>query len=149
MIMDRTFKGLIAGMVGAIPMNIVNFIFYGLNLTQIRFIDWSGIILTGERPNDLNSIIYSLIHQIFWSGAIGIGLAFLIPAISSRGYFIKAVFYSFFVSFIFRGIVVMFRVPHLYKILTVTSELNFISVVIWALTAGYMLYSLDKREQKH
>jgi hypothetical protein len=147
--MDRTYKGLIAGVVGAIPMNIINLIFYGLNLVQIRYIDWSGIILTGDRPNDLNSFIYSLIYQIFWSGVLGIGLAFLIPAISSRGYFLKAVLYSLFVAFILRGIVVMFQVPQLYKVLTVTSELNSISVVSWALTAGYMLYFLDKKDQKH
>ncbi|HBF39736.1 MAG TPA: hypothetical protein DDW50_20785 [Firmicutes bacterium] len=147
--MDRTFKGLTAGIIGAIPMNIVNFVFYGLNLIQIRFIDWSGIILTGERPNDLNSIIHSLIFQMFWSGILGIGLAFLIPAISSRGYFLKAVLYSFFVNFALRGIVVLFRVPLLYKVSTVTSELNSIPTVIWALTAGYMLYFLDKREQHH
>src|SRR5690242_5548624 len=97
-------------------MNTINLILYGLKLTKLRFIDWASIIMTGDLPNDFNSIIYSLFVQILWSGALGIGLAFLIPLITSKGYFIKATIYSFMLGFFFRGIVVLYRVPELYKI---------------------------------
>ncbi|HBE80774.1 MAG TPA: hypothetical protein DDW65_23760 [Firmicutes bacterium] len=147
--MDRTLKGLLAGIIGAIPMNIINFIFYGLKLTEIRFIDWASIIMTGSLPNDLNSIIYSLFVQIIWSGALGIGLAYSISLINSKGYLIKAIIYSFMVGFTFRGIVVLYQVPELYKISAQTSELNFIPAMVWGLTAAYMLRKLDRFRQVH
>lgn len=144
-IVDRTFKGLIAGMIGTIPMNTINLILYSLKLTKLRFIDWASLIMTGSLPNDLNSIIYSLFIQILWSGALGIGLAFLYPMITSKGYFIKATLYSFALGFLFRGIVVLFQVPDLYKVTTLTSEMNFISVVSWGLTAAFFLHKFDNK----
>lgn len=141
--MDRTFKGLLAGIAGAIPMNIINLILYKFKLTNLRFIDWASVIMTGHLPNDLNSIIYSLFIQIFWSGALGIGLAFLFPLVTSKGYYIKTILYSFMLGFFFRGIVVLYQVPELYKIPTQTSELNFISVITWGLTAAFILHKLD------
>jgi len=148
--MDRIFKGFLAGIIGAIPMNIINLIFYGLKLTQIRFIDWASIIATGSLPNDFSSIIYSLFVQICWSGVLGIGLAFSIPLITSKGYFIKALIYSFLLGFFFRGMVVLYQVPELYKITTQTGEINSIPVFLWGLTTAYILRKLDniKAQQK-
>ena len=142
--MDRTFKGLLAGMIGAIPMNIINLILYGTNLTKKRFIDWASIIMTGGLPDDLNSMVYSCFVQILWSGFLGIGLAFLLPLISSKGYFIKAALYSFLIGFIFRGLVVLFGITELSIVPTLTSELNSISIILWGLTAGFVLYKLDQ-----
>lgn len=141
--MDRTLRGLLAGIIGAIPMNIINLVLYNLKLTDLRFIDWASIIMTGTLPKDINSIIYSLIIQIFWSGALGIGLALLFPVITSQGYLIKAIVYSFLMGFAFRGIVVLFQVPEIYKVSTQTSELNFLSVITWALTSAFILRKLE------
>lgn len=39
--MDRTTRGLLAGIIASIPMNAWNlFDYYFLHITQIRFLDW-------------------------------------------------------------------------------------------------------------
>lgn len=143
--MDRTLKGALAGVIGSVPMNTINLILYYFKLTNLRFIDWTSIIVTGNLPNDLNSTVYALFMHILWSGFLGIGLAFLFPLVTSKGYFIKAIIYSFSLSFIFRSIVVLFKVPELWKVSTQTSEINFLSVLSWGLTAALFLQKLDNK----
>jgi hypothetical protein len=141
--MDRTFKGLIAGICGALVMNTLNLTLYRLKLTSIRFLDWASIIMTGSRPDNWNGLIYSLFIQILWTGTLGIGLAFIFPIITLKGYFIKATLYSFILGFFFRAIVVLFRIPELYNISTQSSEMYFFTVISWGLTTAFILHKLD------
>lgn len=144
--MDRLFKGFLSGILGAIPMNLLNLTFYKFKLTNIRFIDWASIIMLGKLPNDLHSIIYTLFIQILWSGALGIGMVLIYPYINGKGYYIKGTLYAFLLGFIFRGIVVLFRIPELSITSTLGSELNFMAVISWGLTAAFILRRLVKTD---
>lgn len=141
--MDRLSKGLLAGIIGAIPMNLLNLAFYQLKLADIRFVDYSGIIMLGNAPNDLQSFIYSLFIQIIWSGILGIGLAFLYPHINSNGYYLKGTLYGFLLGFTFRCIVALYRVPELRISTPLSSEINLCAIVLWGLTAAFLIHKFE------
>lgn len=66
--MDRFFRGLVAGIIGGLVMNIWNLTsYYLLNFANISVIDWSGIILLGYKPVTNAQYILSYIAQVFWS----------------------------------------------------------------------------------
>lgn len=138
--MDRTLNGFISGLIGSLPMNIINLILYHFKFTQIRFLDWASIILTGDIPRNTFDLIYSIIIQIFWSGSLGIFVAFLVLLTTSKWYLIKGIIYSFFIGFTLRAVVVIFQIQGLDKVSTQTSLFNFMSVSIWGLTTMYMLH---------
>jgi hypothetical protein len=142
--MDRTFKGFIAGIIGAIPLNIINLLcYYVFKIVDIRYADWASIIMTGSKPNNTSDLIFSLIVQFCWSGLMGMFMALLIPQLTSKSYWAKSIIYSFFISFLFRGIVVVYQVPGLYKVSTLTSTINNITGILWGLVTMYILKKLD------
>jgi hypothetical protein len=138
--MDKVFQGLIAGIIAAIFMNLINLIFfYKLNLIQIRFLDWSGIIMLGNQPKTLVSIIYSLIIHILWTGTLGIIFNYLINQISQQGFIIKGGLYAFLITFIFRTLVVLFEIPLLANSNSITSLVNTATSFSWGTMLALIL----------
>jgi hypothetical protein len=143
--MDRTLKGFIAGIIGAIPLNLLNLTFYYVfKIVETRYVDWASIIMTGDKPNNLFDLIFSLVVQFCWTGLMGLFMALLIPQVTSKACWIKSMIYSFLISFIFRGIVVIYQVPGLYKVPTLTSSINNTIGIVWGLTTMYILKKLDE-----
>jgi hypothetical protein len=145
--MDRTLKGFLAGIMGAIPLNIINLTcYYVFKIVEIRYVDWASIIMTGSKPNNTVDLIFSLIIQFCWTGLMGTFMAFLIPQVTSKACWIKSMIYSFLISFIFRGIVVIYQVPGLYKVPTLTSSINNTTGILWGLATMYILKKLDEKK---
>ena len=143
--MDRTFRGLIGGVIGAIIMNLINLtFFYILKLTKIRFLDWSGIIMLGHRPNKNIEIIYSLIIHILWTGVLGVILAYLIPQISSQGYLLKGGLYAFLITFIFRSLVILYKVPIISNVSINTSIINTTTSFVWGIILALILAKFEQ-----
>ena len=101
--MDRTLRGLTAGIIAAVPKYVWNLIdYYLLHLTNLRFIDWSGMLLMGHIPSSTLDFMLASFYLFLWDGLIGIVFAHLLGKTTSRGYIIKGIMFSFAVAFIFR-----------------------------------------------
>ncbi|PKM87781.1 MAG: hypothetical protein CVU87_08935 [Firmicutes bacterium HGW-Firmicutes-12] len=112
--MDRFFRGVVAGIAGGIVMNIWSFFSYHiLHFTKMRFLDWAGILLYGHLPEGLGETVYATFIQIIWAGFMAVFFTFLIPAIFSKGYIIKAIFFSYISGFIIYAIPTLYKVPNL------------------------------------
>ena len=143
--MDKIFKGLIAGVLAAVIMNLINLLlFYKLNLITIRFVDWSGIIMLGTKPKTSLEIIYSLLIHIFWTGTLAIVFNYLLTQISHQYLIIKGGLYAFFVTFIFRALVVLFKIPLLANSNFLTSIINTSTSFLWGVLLALILKRLNK-----
>ena len=144
--MDRLYRGFIAGAIAGILLNAINLsCFYIFKITEIRFIDWTSILAFGYRPENLNGILLNLFFQLLWDGFLGVIFAFLIPHVTSRAYLIKGVLYGSFLTFVFRAVAVLFRLPFLInKFPLMTHEVNLLAVFIWGLTLAFILKKLDQ-----
>ncbi|MCK8826785.1 hypothetical protein MWH25_03370 [Natroniella acetigena] len=146
--MDRTYKGLFAGTISAIIMNSINLtFFYVFNLTEIRFIDWTGLVMLGRIPDNTFEIVYILIIQIFWTGSLGIFFCLLIPHLSSQGNIVKGGLYAFLLTFIFRSVVILYDIAPLNNISTTTSLINVTSAFLWGLILALILQRLEHKKE--
>jgi len=85
--MDRYHRGLVAGMIAGIPMNIWDLISYHyLRFSELRYLDWSAVTIFGHLPKGNAEIAFALISHFFWVGFLGMIFAFLIGKITSRKY---------------------------------------------------------------
>lgn len=142
--MDRFYRGFIAGSLGGVAMNIWSlFSYHFLHFTKLRYLDWASIFLYGHLPVSTLQAVYSLVIQLLWVGFLGVIFAFLIPAVTSRGYYGKGIIYGLTVGFIVYAIPKMFKMPELTVTTTATVLSSHIGGVIWGLTMAYVLRRLD------
>lgn len=147
--MDRFFRGLTAGIIGAIAMNLWSlFAVFILGWEVVKFLDWAGIILYGELPRSHVEGTLALLMQILWSGLLGVGFAYLIPYIKSEGYLIKGAFYGVIVGFIMYAIPTVLQMPVLGNLGFLTVLSNHIGGLIWGLVTAQTLYLLDHSKIK-
>lgn len=146
--MDRFHRGFVAGVIAGIFLNIYNFIFYYIfNITEIRFIDWTSILLFGSRPENIHEIILNLAFQLLWDGFLGVVFAYLIPQTTSRGFLIKGPLYGAFLTFVFRSFAETYRIPFLTnQFPLMTFEVNTGGVLLWGLILTFTLKKLDQLE---
>ena len=111
--MDRFYRGLVAGTVAGIPMNIWSNVTREFGFGELRFLDWAGMVIYGSLPVTLFQQAYAQIIQFFWLGFLGVIFSFLIPKVTSRGDIGKAVFFGVIMGFILYAIPVLFKVPNL------------------------------------
>ncbi len=144
--MDRFFRGLVAGIVGGITMNLWTLVaLFVLQWEVIRFIDWAGIVIFGDLPRSHLQGAFSLAMQLLWVGLLGVAFAFLIPQVTSRGYLLKGVFFGVIAGFIFYAIPTMFDMPYLAESSFATVISNHVGGIIWGITMAQTLRWLDRK----
>lgn len=144
--MDRFIRGLIAGMLGGVAMNLWTLVTLNiLNWEIIRFIDWAGMIIFGDLPRSHLQGLFALWMHILWSGLLGIGFAFLIPQVTSRYYLIKAAFYGVMIGFLSYAAPTLLQMPILAKHSFATVFSNHVGGLVWGIVLGLTLRWLDRK----
>lgn len=147
--MDRFYRGLVAGVVAAIPLNAWNLLsFYVLRFTDRRMLDWSGMILYGSIPQTTFQIGLALVMQILWSGFRGVVFSHLFPHFSSQGYLGKAVFFSVFLGFLEEAIAVLYKVPNLAEMTSGTALSTILGAILWGVLLGYLVPRFARRQER-
>lgn len=142
--MDRFLRGLIAGIIGGIAMNIWSLIAVTLfNWQILRFIDWAAVILYGNLSTSHSEGLFALVMQILWSGTLGIIFAFLIPHIKSNRFLIKGAVFGVIVGFITYAIPTLLQMPILKEHSFISVVSNHIGGLIWGLTMAQTLKWLN------
>lgn len=143
--MDRFYRGFFSGVVAGIPMNIWSlFSFHVLNFTNLRYLDWAGLILFGDLPTTLIQNVIAQTMQFMWLGALGVIFIYLLPHTTTRYHTGKAVIFSIIAGFIIYAIPVLLQFPHLTQISTNTVIDNQLGGVIWGIGLGYWSRRLDQ-----
>lgn len=145
--MDRTTRGLLAGIIAGVAMNIWNLLdYYILHITGIRFLDWFAVLVSWSKPSGVGAEILSLLLQIIvWDGFLGVLFAHLVILTKSQGIIYKAALYSALLWFIFKVIVNFYHVPVLSGLQPLPGALsNLIAVIIWGVIMGIVLKRFEK-----
>lgn len=144
--MDRTLRGLTAGIIAAIPKYLWNLIdYYWLHLNNLRFIDWSGMLMMGHIPDSTLDFIFASFLLFLCDGIIGIAFTYLLGKTTSRGFIIKGLVFSYVVTFIFRTLVLFYRIPVLSDSQTSLRMMSsMFAGFLWGGLTGLILKWLDK-----
>lgn len=144
--MDRTLRGLLAGVIAGIAMNVWNLSdYYFLHLTKIRFLDWASVLLAWSKPKTaVETVIYLIIH-LLWDGFLAIIFSHLLVSITSRGLIIKSTIYSVLLWFFFKITVNIYRVPVLSGLQPFPGAMsNLLAVILFGIVLGLVLKKFDK-----
>lgn len=142
---DRFVRGFAAGVIAGVLMNIQNFIFYLVNLTELRLLDYAGIALFGHKATNVLEVVLGQLGQLFFSGTIGVVFVYLIREIDSSYSLFKGWFISVSVWFTVLTIGLLFKVPHLVQPPTQSVFSNLLGATIYGLTLPLILNWLDKK----
>ncbi|SFH03121.1 hypothetical protein SAMN05660649_03573 [Desulfotomaculum arcticum] len=144
--MDRFTKGFTAGIIGAIAMNIWDFLsFYVFRLSTDLYLDWAAILIYGQRPTTLFGTVFALAGQILFSGLMGIAVAYILTYITSRHYLIKGALIGFALNFLFYAIPIAYRMPVLSQNPAPTAFSHMVGSVLWGIVLVQVLHRLDDR----
>jgi len=137
---DRFERGFIAGVSGGIIMNIWSFISGYIQFTDLRMVDWAGIMFFGHTPpfTPVESVI-AFFLQLGFSGFFGVLFAYLIPMLTSKSLHFKGLVFSSAVWFFIYGITTLFRVPGLVPAPAGTVVSNLISALLFGFVTSYVL----------
>lgn len=144
---NRLTNGLIAGVAGGIAMNVFSLIDYHiLHFTTFRFLDWSAVMLYGERTQSVWGNVFALFAQLIFTSFLGLVFAYIVLIFEDRSYFFKGWYYGIICWFTIYGIDILLKLHDLNKISVQTAISNFIGSSIFGITLGYALWRLDLQE---
>lgn len=148
--MDRTFRGLIAGMIASVAMNTCNLIdYYFIHITRLRYLDWIAVLASGVKPQSIFEVIIDLILVIWWDGVLGIIFAYLLLKTTSRGVIVKASLYATLLWFIFHTIAVLYKITPIIEGQPFSGRLlNLGESLLWGIILGWLLKEFDKYQEK-
>lgn len=147
--MDRYHRGLCAGMIAGIPMNIWDlFSYHYWDFSKLRYLDWSSVMIFGHLPKNNAELAFALISHIFWVGFLGIVFAFLIgEKITSRKFWLKGLEYGYIAGFLIYAAGIAFKLPEIMIRSVDTAVSQFIGGSIWGLTMAFVLKWLDTTQK--
>lgn len=147
--MDRTIRGLTAGIIAGTVKNLWNLgDYYFIHITDVRFLDWVSVLSTWAKPKDTFFTIFCLVVQILWDGFLGIIFAYLVGSVTSRSVVVKSMTYGLILWFIFKVIVNLYRVPYLAGTQPIPGAMsNVAAIILWGVLLGLILKKLDKKPE--
>jgi len=110
---DRFTLGLVSGVIAAIGMTLLNFIFIFTTSANNLFADFVGIMLFGSKPNSLGETIIALIAHIFLGGILGVVFVYLLLFINEKNLIIKGISYGTLIFFSLFSLGVIYEISGL------------------------------------
>lgn len=142
---DRFTRGLIAGIVAGIMQDALDYAAYLLELNQLRYLDWVGVMMFGRTPVTLLETLLALGGELFFSGVLGVLFAYLVPQIGSKNILIKSWMYGVGTWFSIYGIMTLFKVRGLAAVDAITASTDVITSSVYGLILGYMLSRINQK----
>lgn len=146
---DRFMNGLISGSLAGIVSSFLNlFIINILHFGTLRYIDFAGILIYGRRPQGLAEDLFAFVGMVSFNSLLGIILSFLIPHISSKYFYIKAVTFGIMSWYSIYALSFLYQLPLLKRISLESSITNFTSAATWGIVYATSILWLKRREKE-
>lgn len=131
---DRFTIGFIAGLLAAIPLNIIDYIFvYLFKLEQSSYMDYAAVILFGHMHHNIGEAILAQFSQLLFSGILGIFYFYLLKTELEKNHLLKGWVFAMGAWFFIYSIGTIFKVPVIYKAELGTLVSDFVSVTVFGL----------------
>lgn len=140
---DRLTKGFISGLIAGLIMDLVHVALYFLDINELTFFDWAGVIVLGHKAEGMSEFILGVGAQIFFAGALGIIFAYLIPTIGSKNIVLKGWIFGLFSWFFLNAIAVLYHVKSLVPRHFPTAAVDVVSVSIYGIILAYVFQRLQ------
>ena len=91
---DRITAGFVAGIIGGIGMNIID---WSVNLVygeKEYLYTWASVVMYGRLPTNTWEIVFSQLAQIFFAGILGVVFCYVLLKLTSNNYLIKGLIFG-------------------------------------------------------
>ncbi|MEL7564346.1 MAG: hypothetical protein AAGU27_05625 [Dehalobacterium sp.] len=142
---DRLTRGFMAGLIGYIPLTIFNQSMYFLKISKLRYLDFASVFIYGHKCTSTLEALFSYFVTMFFTSALGIIFAFLIPTISNRNIVFKGFLFSSGSWFLIYAVTILFKISEVSNVDLLTAISNLMGAAVWGIALGYALLWLDKK----
>jgi len=142
-IKDRLLRGFIAGVAGGVVMDVFNLASYYLGIAELRFLDWSALVIYGAKPVSIAESIFALIAHLVFTGTLGIIFAYLLTFITSTNYLFRGALFGSAMWFLLYGISLLYKIEGTVPLHVDTAASDFICAIIFGLVLAETLHRLD------
>ncbi|HEY8392751.1 MAG TPA: hypothetical protein VIL83_08500 [Capillibacterium sp.] len=148
--MDRFFKGFCSGFSGGIAANLWSFCLKDLlHFSTRNFVDWTAVVLYGVLPATWYEFALAFLANLFWTGFLGIGFAYLLPYLTPQGYLFKGALYGLILAFLIYGTAILLRMPFFTIIPFRTTLGNATGGLLWGIIAARTLFWLECKDKNN
>ncbi|KJS76102.1 MAG: hypothetical protein JL56_06045 [Desulfotomaculum sp. BICA1-6] len=140
---DRLLRGFMAGVAGGVVMDVFNLASYYLGIAELRFLDWSALVIYGAKPISIAETVFALIAHLIFTGILGIIFAYLLTLITSTNYLLRGALFGSTMWFLLYGISLMYKIEGTVPLHVDTAASDLISAVIFGLVLAETLHRLD------
>lgn len=133
---DRLIQGAGSGFAAGIVSETLSFILGALGITQIRYVDYAGLLLLGNIPDNIIEVVLSTFLATFFAMFLGIAFAYLILLIGSENLYFKSWFYGVATWYFWYSLLVMTFTEQIQEISALTSISNFVVASLYGIVLG-------------
>ncbi|NLN16017.1 MAG: hypothetical protein GX182_01700 [Firmicutes bacterium] len=144
-IRERFTRGFVAGTIAGAVSSLADYLSHLLGIVELPYVEWAAVLLYGHRLRNIGEAIIAQLGQLFFSGLLGVGFAYLLRAIDTEDYRFKGAVYGITVWFSAHVIAKLFRVTELIPVGPDTLLSDLVTAGIFGLVLAEILQRMEKR----
>jgi hypothetical protein len=141
---DRFTLGLVSGLIAAMAMSLLNYIFIYTTSAKTLFSDFVGIMLFGSKPNSLTEIFIATIAHFLLGGILGVVFSYLVLLVSENNLVLKGITYGAVTFFILFSLGVLFKISGLERSIVPTVLSKGIGSAFYGFVLAYVMLLLKR-----
>lgn len=126
-------------------MDIVHTISYLLDINELSFFDWSGVVVLGAKPRSPQDFVLAVAAQLFFTGALGIVFAYIVPAFTSKNLLLKGWLFGLLSWFTLNAIAVLYSLHDLTRRNFDTASADAVSVSLYGVVLAYTFNRMNQK----
>ena len=135
--------GFLAGCIGALAMNIIDWSGYLIGFYQERLLDWSGTLIYGRIPSGFAEILFAQLAQISFGGFIGITFSGFLLKWLKGNHPIKGWIYGILFWFFIYAFAMLFNKPEMNFHEFPVALSHFLSASVYGIVMSLTLHWLE------
>lgn len=143
---EKLIRSFVAGVIGGIVKDAVDFIFYYLlHLGNYRYLDFAAQILYSHKPTFWWDTIFAQLIELIFCGLLGLVFYAIIPRETNKNCLIKGWLYGVSIWLFLCTMGMVFKIPYFTKTPWQTTNSDFITSSIYGMILAWSLRLLDKK----
>ena len=142
---DRSTIGILAGTAAGLITKAYDLLAHYFGISTMRWMDFSGIMLFGYKPQTLTAQILATLGMLFFHAGMAITFVYFIKPLTSKNLLLKGWFFGTGLWFAIYAIFHLFKVPEMASLPIKTVASSFAGATVWGLSMAMIINWLENK----